>query len=36
MATKTQDDKNNTLKYVSWGIGGLVVIISVLMLIRKK
>ena len=35
-ATKTEEDKNNTLKYVSWGIGGLVVLISVLLLIRKK
>jgi hypothetical protein len=35
-STKTQDDKNNTLKYVSWGIGGLVVLISVLMLVRKR
>ena len=31
-----KDDKNNTLKYVSYAIGGLVVVIAVIMLVRKK
>lgn len=31
-----KDDKSNTLKYVAYGVGGLVILIAVVMLIRKK
>lgn len=32
----SKDDKSNTLKYVAYGVGGLVILIAVIMLIRKK
>lgn len=35
-ATKITDKKDNTLKYVSFGIGGVVVLISLVMLFRKS
>ena len=35
-ATQPKDDKGNTLKFVSYGIGGLVILISIILLVRKK
>jgi hypothetical protein len=35
-AAKIGDKQDNTLKYASYGIGGLVVLIAVIMLIRRK
>jgi hypothetical protein len=35
-STKVDEGKGNTLKYVAYGIGGLVVVISLIILIRKR
>lgn len=35
-STQTQNDKGNVLKYVSYGVGGLVILISIMLLVRKK
>lgn len=35
-STQPQKDNGNVLKYVSYGVGGLVILISIILLVRKK